>query len=195
MKIKKLLLIVFIILLNSCHSQNHNSKDSELNNKEVFLTINQVKAFYFINKKDKSIVAFKKLDTINPMDLDAVIENNLKSNTNSFAIEINKKIIETNLNQKIDKWIKIKSEIDNAIDKSENVDYLEFFFKSTKTKNLFDKYLIDKISQDWGSLSSSDSYRVYYEIITSINELDNINKKELISGFYNFMEVSPIPKD
>jgi len=192
MKIEKSLLFIFVILLNSCNSQNRNSKESELNNnKGDVLTVNQVKAFYFINKTDKSITAFKRLDTINPIDLDEVIENNLKLSPNLFTIEINKKIIELRLKEKISKWIKIKNIIDNAIDKSENVDYLEFFYKNSKTKNLFNKYLTNKISQDWGSLSSSDSYRVSYDIITAIYELDNQNQKIIISSFYNFMEVSP----
>jgi hypothetical protein len=192
MKIEISLLFIFVILLNSCNSQNRNSKESELNNnKGDVLTVNQVKAFYFINKTDKSITAFKRLDTINPIDLDEVIENNLKLSPNLFTIEINKKIIELRLKEKISKWIKIKNIIDNAIDKSENVDYLEFFYKNSKTKNLFNKYLTNKISQDWGSLSSSDSYRVSYDIITAIYELDNQNQKIIISSFYNFMEVSP----
>ncbi|MCC9019685.1 hypothetical protein [Flavobacterium lipolyticum] len=196
MKIEKSLLFIFIILLNSCNSQNHNSKKALINSSKVdVLTVNRVKAFYFMNKMDKSITAFVKLDTINPIDLDEVIEENLKLSPNSFTIEINKKIIELNFNEKINRWIKIKSQIDNAIDKSENVDYLEFFYKNSKTNKLFNKYVTNKISQDWGSLSSSDSYNVYFDIITTISDLDNKNEKEVISSFYHFMEVSSIPKD
>lgn len=186
---KNLLLFVLLVLLNFCNSKNYNFQKTESDrNKKDSLTVDKVKAFYFLNRKNKLIRELQQFDTINQIDLDEVIQNNMKLNPKLF-VEIDKKILELNFKGKINKWIKIKNEIDSAIDRSENVDYLEFFYKNSKTKILFDNYLKKTNSQDWGSLSSSDSYKVYYDIITFISELDDKTQKKIISDFYNFMEV------
>ena len=128
------------------------------------------------------------MNSVNPMDLDEIFESKIKSTPNSFTTKINKNIKAFKLKNKIDNWIKIKKKIDNAIDKSENVDYLEFFYKNPKTSFLFNKYLTNG-NQDWGSLSSTDAYNVYYDIITVISDLEVQNQKVIISSFYKFMTV------
>lgn len=186
---KSKIMSLFLLLIVSCNSQNHKSKKLEINNSVDSLTVNQIKAFYFINKLDKLGVSFSEMDTVNPMDLDEIFESKIKSTPNSFTYKINKNIKIFKLKNKINNWIKVKEKIDNAIDKSENVDYLEFFYKNTKTSFLFDKYLTDRNIQDWSSLSSSDSYNVYYDIITIVNDLKIQNQQVIISSFYKFMFV------
>ncbi len=170
-----------------CNSQEKSSKSEQLSkeNKSVTISLNQIKAIYYINKVDKLGLQMG-LDTVKAIDIDDYlkkIEGNTQFKKIKVEIENHKKI---DLLRKADKWISIEQTINFAIDNSENVDFLEFFYKEKITNKLFLKYLSNK-NQDWGSLSSSDVYSVQSDIISEIYLLNTKNRLAIITDFYNFM--------
>lgn len=181
----KYIYIIIICLFSNCNSQNNNKINVLENPSKNDFSIEQIKALYFINKQENlDLNLFTK--SFNAIDIDSLIPQYV--GTNNFK----KKISKINSNQKeillkkSNQWIQIKNVLDFAIDNSEDVDYLEFFYNNFRTRKIFNFYLKSP-NQDWGSLSASEQYEVYYQIINYIYLQKPNDKLIFISDFYNKM--------
>lgn len=185
---KHIFIVVVFFLFASCNSQGKKQNGNNEINKLICYeySLDQLKALYYIDKKENlNINLFNK--TFDAIDIDSSISIYIDS---ALFMENLKKISSDNkslLIKKANEWLDIKSALDFAIDNSEDLGYLEFFYNNLETKKIFTIYL-KNVNQDWGSLSSSQQYEVYYQIINQIYFLDSKKKLILMSDFYNYMK-------
>ena len=186
----KFLYLIFIAcLFTSCNSQEKKEKDNKEIKKRSYCkySLDQIKAIYFIAKEENlNLKLFT--ESFNAIDIDSSISKYIEA---SFFNENFKNISNDKrhkLIKKANEWLNVKNSIDLAIDNSDDVNYLDFFYNDDRTKNLF-KFYLKNPNQDWSSLSSIEQYEIYYQIISKIFSFDSKEKLSIISDFYNKMNL------
>lgn len=183
-KMKYIYLILIVCLFTSCNSQNKSENvknDIEHSGSNEF-SLEQIKALYFLNKSENlNLKLFT--ESFSAIDIDSLSVQLLKNNSFNESLRSISYSERDSLYKKSNEWIQIKNALDFAIDNSQDLDYLEFFYNDLRTRKIFNNYLKNP-RQDWGSLSSSEQYEVYYKIINEIYTLDSNNRLILMSDFY-----------
>jgi hypothetical protein len=173
----KLFLAFFFLGCNSL------SNDNTVDKKDSDFTFSDIKIIYKLNEIENYKLKVV-IDTINPMLIDTVLANNKKlfSLIETELKNLNEDKVRVNIN----KWRQIENTI-ILIQNDSEYDLMAFFYNDKSTNFIFNKYIVHP-EQDWGSLSSSQYYSVFDDIVLFLYKMNNKNRFNFISKLINHIQ-------